>query len=310
MRSRYKALAVVLALGVTLLASACSSSIVGVAGSGGGKIVAVGAENEYADVIAQVGGKYVQVSAIMSNPNTDPHTFEASASVARLVSSAQLVVQNGVGYDGFMNTIENAAPSSARKAIVVQNLLGLPDSTPNPHLWYKPGTMPAVANAIAADLAALQPAHASYFKANASAFISSLAAWNDAMAAFKAKYPNTPVATTEPVADYMLQAVGADNLTPFAFQADIMNGTDPSAQNVAVERSLFTQHKVKVFVYNQQVTDSLTDSFISLAKANGVPVVGVYETMPAPGFNYQSWMVAEVQALQKAVASKISTEHL
>ena len=313
MRSRYKALAVVLALGVTLLASACSSSIVGVAGSsgsGGGKIVAVGAENEYADVIAQVGGKYVQVSAIMSNPNTDPHTFEASASVARLVSSAQLVVQNGVGYDGFMNTIENAAPSSARKAIVVQNLLGLPDSTPNPHLWYKPGTMPAVANAIAADLAALQPAHASYFKANASAFISSLAAWNDAMAAFKAKYPNTPVATTEPVADYMLQAVGADNLTPFAFQADIMNGTDPSAQNVAVERSLFTQHKVKVFVYNQQVTDSLTDSFISLAKANGVPVVGVYETMPVPGFNYQSWMVAEVQALQKAVASKISTEHL
>jgi zinc/manganese transport system substrate-binding protein len=313
MRSRYKALAVVLALGVTLLASACSSSIVGVAGSGGssgGKIVAVGAENEYADVIAQVGGKYVQVSAIMSNPNTDPHTFEASASVARLVSSAQLVVQNGVGYDGFMNTIENAAPNSARKAIVVQNLLGLPDSTPNPHLWYKPGTMPAVANAVAADLAALQPAHASYFKANASAFISSLAAWNDAMAAFKAKYPNTPVATTEPVADYMLQAVGADNLTPFAFQADIMNGTDPSAQNVAVERSLFTQHKVKVFVYNQQVTDSLTDSFISLAKANGVPVVGVYETMPAPGYNYQSWMVAEVQALQKAVASKISTEHL
>jgi zinc/manganese transport system substrate-binding protein len=313
MRSRYKALAVVLALGATLLASACSSSIVGVAGSGGsggGKIVAVGAENEYADVIAQVGGKYVQVSAIMSNPNTDPHTFEASASVARLVSSAQLVVQNGVGYDGFMNTIENAAPSSARKAIVVQNLLGLPDSTPNPHLWYKPGTMPAVANAIAADLAALQPAHASYFKANARAFISSLAAWNDAMAAFKAKYLNTPVATTEPVADYMLQAVGADNLTPFAFQADIMNGTDPSAQNVAVERSLFTQHKVKVFVYNQQVTDSLTDSFISLAKANGVPVVGVYETMPTPGFNYQSWMVAEVQALQKAVASKISTEHL
>ena len=142
--------------------------------------------------------------------------------------------------------------------------------------------MPAVANAVAADLAALQPAHASYFKANASAFIASLAAWNNAMAAFKAKYPNTPVATTEPVADYMLQAIGADNLTPFAFQADIMNGTDPSAQDVAVERSLFTQHKVTVFVYNQQVTDSLTESFITLAQANGIPVVGVYETMPVP----------------------------
>ena len=108
----------------------------------------------------------------------------------------------------------------------------------------------------------------------------------------------------------MLQAIGADNLTPFAFQADIMNGTDPSAQNVAVERSLFTQHKVKVFVYNQQVTDSLTESFISLAKANGIPVVGVYETMPVPGYHYQSWMLAEAQDLQKAVVNKISTEHL
>ncbi len=311
MRTRFRFLAAVVPLAAALLATACSSSAAsGSPGSTGDAIVAVGAENEYANVIQQVGGKYVQVSAIMSNPNTDPHTFEASASVARVVSAAQLVVQNGVGYDTFMNTIENAAPSSSRKVIVVQNLLGLPTDTPNPHLWYKPSTMPAVANAIAADLAAIQPAHASYFKANAAAFISSLTAWNNAIAAFKAKYPNTPVATTEPVADYMLQAAGADNLTPFAFQADIMNGTDPSAQDVAIERSLFTQHKVKVFVYNQQVTDSLTQSFITLAQANGVPVVGVYETMPVPGYDYQSWMLTEVQDLQKAVASKISTEHL
>ncbi len=304
-----RSLAVVVPLGVALLASACSSSPAA-SPSDPGAIVAVGAENEYANVIAQVGGKYVQASAIMSNPNTDPHTFEASASVAREVSAAQLVVQNGVGYDTFMNTIENAAPSSSRKVIVVQDVLGLPTDTPNPHLWYKPSTMPAVANAIAADLAAIAPAHASYFKANAAAFIASLAAWNNAIAAFKAQYPNTPVATTEPVADYMLQAAGADNLTPFAFQADIMNGTDPSAQDVAIERSLFTQHKVKVFLYNQQVTDTLTESFITLAQANGIPVVGVYETMPVPGFDYQSWMLTEVQDLQKAVGSKISTEHL
>ena len=282
MRSRYLTLAVAVPLGAVLLASGCSIAAAG-ASDPGGKIVAVGAENEYANVIQQVGGKYVQVSAIMSNPNTDPHTFEASASVARLVSSAQLVVQN---------------------------LLGLPDSTPNPHLWYKPSTMPAVANAIAADLAALQPAHASFFKAQAAAFVSLLSAWNNAIAALAAKYPDTPVATTEPVADYMLQAVGADNLTPWALQADIMNGTDPSAQDVATQRSLFTQHKVKVFLYNQQVTDSLTESFISLARANGIPVVGVYETMPEPGYDYQSWMLAEVQDLQKAVADKVSSEHL
>ena len=272
--------------------------------------MAVGAENEYADVISQVGGRYVKAAAIMSNPATDPHTFEASAQVAREVSAARLVVQNGLGYDTFMKTIENAAPDPQRKVIVVQNLLGLPDSTANPHLWYQPGTMTAVANAVAADLSALQPAHASYFKANAAAFASSLTAWTSAMAAFKAEYPGTPVATTEPVADYMLQAAGADNLTPIAFQLDIMNGTDPSAQDAAAERSLLTGHKVKVLVYNQQVTDSLTQLFIQLARQNGIPVVGVYETMPTPGYDYQSWMLAEVQALTKAVANGISTEHL
>jgi len=299
------------AAGVALLAgvSACSAAS-GSTNAAAGVIVAVGAENEYANVIGQVGGKYVQASAIMSNPNTDPHTFEASASVARTVSEAQLVVQNGVGYDTFMDTIENAAPNPARKVIVVQNLLGLPASTPNPHLWYKPGTMPAVANAIAADLAALQPAHTEYFKANAAAFIASLTAWNNAIAAFKAQYPGMPVATTEPVADYMLQAAGADNMTPWALQADIMNGTDPSAQDVAAERSLFTQHKVKAFLYNQQVTDTLTESFITLAQQNNIPVVGVYETMPVPGYDYQSWMLTEVRDLQKAVADHVSTEHL
>jgi zinc/manganese transport system substrate-binding protein len=305
-RARYAAAA----LGVTLLASGCSTSFAFGLGDPGGRVLAVGAENQYADVIQQVGGKYVLVNAILSNPNTDPHTFEASAAVGRELNQAQLVVQNGAGYDEFMNTIEDAVPSSARKVVVVQNLLGLPGSTPNPHLWYRPGTMAAVADAIAADLAAIQPAHAAYFRARAAAFTASLQAWDHAIAQFRAGDPGTPVATTEPVADYLLQALGADNLTPWAFQAAVMNGTDPSAQDVAAERNLLTQHRVKALVYNQQVTDSLTESFISLARANGIPVVGVYETMPAPGYDYQSWMRAEVQALRAAVTSHTSTEHL
>jgi zinc/manganese transport system substrate-binding protein len=323
MRTRPGLLAAALPLAAALLASACSSSSSS-PGAGGGstaatapagtgsttKITAIGAENEYADVISQVGGKYVQASSIMSNPNTDPHTFEASPAIAREITSAKLIVQNGVGYDDWATTIENADPSDGRQVINVQQLLGLPDSTPNPHLWYKPSTMPAVASAIAADLGQIDPAHASYFKANAASFTASLSAWTKALAVFKAAHPGTPVATTEPVADYMLQAAGTDNLTPFTFQADIMNGTDPSPQDTALQNSLFTQHKVKVFLYNQQVTDALTQSFIKLADENGIPVVGVYETMPTPGYTYQSWMAAEVSALNKAVTSKVSTEHL
>src|ERR1700759_2450169 len=310
-RGPVKILAVLAAAGVALAGSPCPSGAPGGSSTASAhKIVAIGAENEYTSVLQQVGGQYVQASAIMSNPNTVPHTFEASASVARKVSSAQLVVQNGLGYDTFMDSIEKAVPDSSRKVINVQKVLGLPDSTPNPHLWYDPSTMPAVANAIAADLAPIQPAHASYFKANARKFVSSLGPWIQAIGSFKQKYPGTPVAVTEPVADYLLQAAGADIRTPFEFQADIMNGTDPSAQDVALERSLFTGHKVKVFLYNQQVTDTLTQSFIALAQQNGIPVVGVYETMPTPGYTYQSWMLAETRALEQAVTSKKSTEKL
>ncbi len=287
--------------------TACSASS---SGSPPGVIIAVGAENEYANVISQIGGKYVHAEAIMSNPNTDPHTFEASPSVAAEVNAAQLIVQNGVDYDTFMNSIEGASPNGSRKVIVVQNLLGLPTDTPNPHLWYNPTTMPAVAKAIASDLSALQPSHAAYFTTNRQRFDQSLAPWLADIAHLKATYPEAPVATTEPVADYMLTAIGADNKTPFAFQADIMNGVDPAPQDVALEDTLLSQHEVRAFVYNQQVVDPLTESLLSLAKQHDVPVVGVYETMPTPGFDYQSWMEAEVEALQKALADKVSTQRL
>jgi zinc/manganese transport system substrate-binding protein len=304
---RARAAAAALSVVAVLAGAACSSAT---AAGSSGTITAVGAENEYANVIGQIGGKYVHVTAIESNPNTDPHSFEASPSVAHVVSTAQLVVQNGLGYDSYMDKIESAAPSSGRKVIDVQALLGLPDSTPNPHLWYDPKTMPAVARAIARDLSALQPAHAAYFRANLRAFGRSLQPWYQALARFKAAHPGTPVAVTEPVGDYLLQAAGARILTPFRFQAGVMNGVDPAPQDISLQDSLFNGHKVKVFLYNQQVTDSLTQSFLEAAHRNGIPVVGVYETMPTPGYTYQSWMLAETRALQKAVADKTSTQKL
>jgi len=304
---------------VAAILAALAASIAGCGSSAqsttiNGTIAAVGAENEYANVIEQVGGRYVKVAAIESNPNTDPHTFEASPSVAEEVAAAGLIVQNGVGYDTYMERIESASggvgSNSSRKVIDVQKLLGLPESTRNPHLWYRPQTMPAVAKAIAADLSALQPAHAAYFQEREARFAQSLTPWYQALKQFAAEYPNTPVATTEPVGDYMLEAAGTRILTPFAMQADVMNGVDPAPQDVTLQDGLFSGHKVKVFLYNQQVTDSLTASFLEAAKNAGVPVVGVYETMPTPGYDYQSWMLAEVQALRRAVAEKVSTQRL
>jgi zinc/manganese transport system substrate-binding protein len=295
---------------LALAAAGCSSAGGATDAANGTTVIsAVGAENEYANVLGQIGGRYVRVSAVLDNPNTDPHTFEASPKVAQEVSSAQLIVQNGLGYDSWMNKIEAASPNTGRKVITVQQVLGLPASTPNPHLWYDPATMPAVAKAIAAGLSALQPAHQAYFQARLQAFNRSLDPWRNAIAAFKAKYPGTTAATTEPVADYLLTAMGITNLTPFRFQAGIMNGTDPAPQDIALVNSLFAQHKVKLFAYNQQVTDALTSSIRDNALMAGVPLVGVYETMPT-GYDYQRWMLAEVGAIDKAVASKTSTQKL
>jgi zinc/manganese transport system substrate-binding protein len=308
-RSLGKRTAAAAALGIAvLLASSAPGASASTAKSG--VIKAVGAENEYANVLSQIGGAYVNVSSILDNPNTDPHTFEASTSVAEEVSHAELIVQNGVGYDGFMNDIESASPNPSRKVIVAQEVLGLPNSTPNPHLWYSPKTMPAVAKVMAADLSELEPSHKAYFQARLQAFDKSLNPWFSAIAAFKAKYAGTQVATTEPVADYLLTAMGMNNLTPFVFQTDIMNGVDPAPEDITLEKGFFTKHAVKVFCYNEQVVDSLTTSIRQTAQAAGVPVVGVYETMPTPGYNYQSWMVAEVAAIRNAVVHGTSTEHL
>lgn len=296
-----------------LLVAGCGS-IATSSSTAGGVIVAVGAENQYANVIAQVGGRYVRATAIESNPNTDPHAFEASPSIAQTVADASLIVQNGLGYDTFMERIESASggagSTSKRKVIDVQKLLGLPDSTANPHLWYKPQTMPAVAKALASDLSVLAPAHAAYFQANAVRFEQSLTPWHQALKQLARQFPRTPVATTEPVGDYMLEAAGTVNMTPFPLQADIMNGLDPAPEDVTLQNSLFSSHRVKVLLYNQQVTDSLTQSFLEEAKRSSVPVVGVYETMPTPGYDYQSWMLAEVHALHRALAEHLSTEKL
>lgn len=303
---RHKLLIAVLSLTVVSATAGCGTVL---RTMGHGSIVAVGAENEYASVISQIGGRYVTVTAIMDNPNTDPHSFEASPNVANLINTAQLVVQNGLGYDSFMSRIESATPSARRRVIDAQHLLGVPDSDPNPHLWYSPRTMPAVGAAVAADLSRIDPRHAAYFRANLRRFDAALQPWYRALATFRHRYGGAGVATTEPVANNMLTAAGARNLTPLSLQLAIMNGTDPAPQNITRQNVLLGHRLVKAFLYNRQVTDSITQSFLKVAGAAHVPAVGVYETMPS-GYDYQRWMLAETRALLEAVATGRSTRTL
>lgn len=272
-------------------------------------VKAVGAENEYADVIKQIGGKYVSVTAIMSDPSTDPHSYEANTKDSDAVSKATLIVQNGLGYDDFMNKLESSSNNSNRKVIDAAKSLGYGDNTKNPHLWYKPDTMPKVAKLIAENLENQLPDQKSYFENNLTKFNDSLKSFNDDIKQIQDQYAKTGVAVTEPVSDYMLEAAQLDIKTPWDYQAAVMNGTDPSPQNVKVQEDLMKNKQVKVFLYNEQAVDDSTTTLLKLAKSNNIPIVGVYETMPTK-LTYQSWMEAEAKSIIKALQDGVSMEKI
>lgn len=274
-----------------------------------GTIAVVAAESQYGDVVRQVGGRYVSVAAVMNNPNADPHGFEVSPSVAREVARARLVVQNGAGYDDFMGVVEAASPSPRRRVVVAQRVLGLPTSIPNPHLWYAPSTMPAVAAVVEGDLARIDPAHRQYFAARLARFDAAMGALRARIRSFRARFGGRRVATTEPVGDYLLSALGLSNATPFRFQADVMNGVDPAPQDVGTLESLLSGRRVAALLVNAQVSSPVTTTLAGLAEGAHVPIVALYETMPH-GFTYQGWMTAEIDAIARALSVGRSTRRL
>ncbi|MBW4029195.1 MAG: zinc ABC transporter solute-binding protein [Acidobacteria bacterium] len=297
-----------MALALTLSVSALT--LAGCAPTRGpsGAIEVVGAEVQYGDVLAQIGGAYVHVTSIMNNPNTDPHNFGATPGVARSIAAARLIVQNGAGYDSFMNQLEAASANSSRVVISVAALRHQ-TAAANPHFWYDPATMPMVATALTGDLVRIAPAHAAYFRARETTFLREWRAVTAAVASARAQFAGRRVATTEPVGDYLLSAMGLTIATPFRFQADVMNGIDPSPQDIVTQQRLLTGHAVGALCYNAQVTSPVTQSLVDLAAANHVALVAIYETMPR-SLHVQSWMLAEIAAVRDALAHGTSTRSI
>jgi zinc/manganese transport system substrate-binding protein len=296
-----------LSTAIAIAMTACSAPVSDNSSSSGKIIYAVGAENEYSDVIEQIGGKYVSVNSIISNPSTDPHSYEANTKDASAVGKATLIVENGLGYDDFIDKLESSSPNSKRTVIDVSKALGYSEGTPNPHLWYKPDTMPKVAALIEKNLESQMPDQKEYFNNRLKTFDDSLEGWNNDLNKIAQDYNGVGVAVTEPVADYLLEAAHLNVKTPWGFQVSVMNGTDPSPQNVQIQENLLKNKEVKVLIYNQQAVNDATTTLIKLAKSNNIPIVGVYETMP-PKYNYQKWMEEETNNILKALNSDVSTE--
>lgn len=261
-------------------------------------IAIVAAENFYGDVAQQIGGAAVAVTSILSNPDQDPHLFEASPSVARAIAGARIVISNGIDYDPWAAKLMSASPRPERKAIVIATLLGKKPGD-NPHIWYDPHTMPAMAQALTRDLVALDPANAAQFHAQRAAFDRSLQPITAKIASLRRRLAGVPVAATEPVFGYMLEALGMV-VRERRFQLAVMNNTEPSASDVAAFENDLKLHRVRLLVYNSQVSDPVAQRMMQIAEAAGVPIVGVTETEP-PGTTYQAWMLSELDAVERAL---------
>lgn len=254
----------------------------------------VAAENFYGDIAGQLGGAHVTVTSILSNPNADPHEYESSPHDAVLISSARLVIMNGAGYDSWMQHLLNAAPSSGRQVIVAASLNGLATGD-NPHLWYDVAAMKKTAHAITAALTQINPAARAYFAGRATHFATSLLPLERRIAAVRRRFAGTPVAETEPVFAYMIRALGL-RVSEGSFQRAIEEGNDPPPGAVAAFETALHRHTVKALVYNKQAVTPTTETVASIARGEGIPVIGVTETEPA-GASYQSWLLDEVNAI-------------
>ena len=285
-------LGVALALTVTLVALAWPQAAER-------KIAVVAAENFYGDVARQIGGDRVLVTSIISNPDQDPHLFETSPAVVRKIVADQVVIYNGAGYDRWMESLLKATPRLGRVSIVAADLVHASPGA-NPHLWYDPATMPAVARALTTTFAAADPAHRADYVARLKAFLDSLEPLTKKIAEIRAKYIGTAVTATEPVFGYMARALGL-KMRNRNFQLAVMNDTEPSARDFAKFENDLETHQVRVLFFNTQASDGLMPRLVNLATISKVPVVGVTETGP-PDLPYQVWMFRELGQTERALA--------
>jgi zinc/manganese transport system substrate-binding protein len=296
-----KTLAGYLALTVVLAAGGVALATTGTSGRpSGGKVAVVTAENAYGSIAAQIGGRHVAVTSILRDPAADPHLFTAGTATGLDVARARVVIQNGAGYDTFMDRLEDAAPSGSRGVVTVADVLGVHGADANPHLWYDVPRVGRVAGAIAAGLERADPRHRADYRAGLARFERRLAPLRHEVAAIRARDGGAPVAYTEPVAGYLLAAAGLRNLTPPAFSRAIEDGSEPTASAVADMTGLLTGRRVRALLVNTQAVSPITSRIRSAAVAAGIPVVGVTETLPA-GETFQAWQLRQARALARAL---------
>jgi zinc/manganese transport system substrate-binding protein len=270
---------------------------------GGSTVInVVAAENFWGSLAEQLGGSHVKVTSIIDNPDADPHDYEPTAANGREIAGAQLVIINGAGYDGWAGKLADANPSATRTALVVGDLVGAKEGD-NPHRWYNPGDVRKVIDQITADYKKADPTDAAFFDTQHETVVNTkLKAYFDGISQIKAGYAGTPVGASESIFAMLAPATGLNLLTPEGFLNAITEGTDPTAGDKATIDAQIKGKQIKVYVYNSQNATPDVQAQVDAAKAAGIPVVTITETLTPAGASFQDWQVAQLTALKQALA--------
>jgi len=269
----------------------------------GGTLQVVAAENFWGSLVAQIGGSHVNVLSIVSDPNADPHEYESNTTDARAVATANYVIENGAGYDSWMDKLLSAGTSPDRKVLDAASLLDKKEGD-NPHFWYNPDYVNQMAAQMEQDLIALDPTNAASYEANYKTLQASLAEYQGRIATIKTQFGGTKVAATEDIFAYLADAAGLDLVSPPAFIEAVAEGNDPPASSIVQFEDQLKSRSVTLLVYNQQTVTPLTESMKKLAADQGIPVIGVTETIQPPDVSFEDWMNAELITLQNALNAK------
>jgi zinc/manganese transport system substrate-binding protein len=269
--------------------------------SGKGAIQVVAAENFWGSLAAQIGGKHVSVVSIITNPNTDPHAYEPTASNGRTMASAQMVIENGIGYDPWVPQLLKSAGSKAT-VLTVGDLLGVADGG-NPHRWYNPTDVQTVIAQITADYQKLDPADAIYFAQQRTAFLTvALKQYDGLVASIKSTYGGTPVGASESVFSMLAPALGLNLITPDSFLRAISEGNEVTAADKQTIDAQIQQHQIKIYVYNSQNVTPDVQAQLQEVKAAHIPFATITETLQPASSSYQAWQTRQLVGIQAALA--------
>jgi zinc/manganese transport system substrate-binding protein len=265
-------------------------------------VIVVAAENFWGSLAEQLGGSHVRVTSIINNPDADPHDYEATAADGRAIAAAQLIIINGVGYDPWATKLADANPSTARTTLTVGDLVGAKDGD-NPHRWYNPDDVRKMIDQVTGDYKKIDPADASFFDAQRTTVLSTnLKTYFDTISQIRSSYAGTPVGASESIFAMLSPALGLNLLTPPAFLTAISEGNDPTAQDKATIDAQIKNKQIQVYVYNSQNATPDVQAQVNAAKAAGIPVTTITETLTPAGASFQDWQVGQLSALKQALA--------